>query len=562
MKKMIFILLAIISMFVSCRYDTEDVTKTIPTPTTNDEENTSTETKTEETEDDITSTEPTDDTFKPYKIYVKYYLNNEFVYLETINVESENEEYYSTYGMTFNPTSSEFNDFDYWYYLDENGKEVKFSFDDKVTKSLNLYAKEKEKKFTLMFGQYSNVQYASYTLSEIREHITNHIHDYDFNMTKYGDDDEYDYSYIICTDQDIGVTYHSDIDSTIAFYESYISNHDMTDRQLKFITFATRKTYTIQYDLDGGKFVNESYGKYEYNCANLNLYYELPTEPFVYKIDENDVYEYTFEGWYDENENLVTAITYETRRNNKFHAKWSSKKIYLYVNYYDKDTLVKTSKFRIKDNPKAENIDYSYDIETKEFLGWTDSDGNDFDFNTVLMEDLNLYTKSNTFSIFEFYGERYRTDTYVSSEYLTSQSNFSVVAENNFPIFRIENTNGDWYANKYEYLTIDYDNGDEVGSSFSTVDVWERLVKKNVSLSKTWLISARAIRITNYDMITNVNVLDDYVLYGKQLGKCVEYTLHSSLYSSDTVPDQNAYLSVDKIKDITCHVFGINLTKM
>ena len=595
MKKFgfIFIILALFG-FYSCKYDvdTDDGTSTNTSSTTPSDTPKPTETpSTDDTEtdknDELETIDVNEDvdTFKPYTIYVKYYVNDKVSYIETIRIENENTDYYSTYGMIYIPTVSEFMDFDYWYYTyfddEDNVVEVPFDFEIPLTKSVNLYAKEKNSKYTFNYGQYCNLKTAEYTLDEIENYITNHINDYDHNYTySKGEDDDFTYLYVI--DSENGGTYHSDVESTMSFYKTYIKTHDMTTSTLKFVTLPRIITYNVEFDLNGGEFVYYT-PTITYTAIDFPSYYDLPKNEeymtYIRKIDENDVYEYTFDGWYDENENLVTRITYETRKNCKFHAKWSSEKIYLYVNYYDGDILYQTNKLKIKDNPKADNIDFNYNVETKEFLGWVDSYGNDFDFNVVLTENVNLYTKSNVFTIFDIYGVKYRTESYVSSDFIKNQKNYI----DSLKQCKLDNDNHDWHCFKNEYLHIVYDDGENVGSYYNMADstkMWsENLVSDYskelidrygyTSQSRRGYNEYNAIEYYGvssdmyqyYNQVIDISIVENYNNYwGRVSEVAVVYHAHSS-YHSQAI-DFEWWTSDVDIKNGIYDVFGISMTKM
>lgn len=553
MKKIKFFIFAILTLFLfSCKYDIEDIDTTEETKE-DGKDTEETTTKTDESTDDKEVDTIEDEEFKPYRITVNYYMDDDILYSEIINVQYEDVQYRASYGKTFVPTVSDFKEFDYWYLNDEN---TPYDFNTVITKSFNLHAKEKDATYDIMCGQYNNYEMKSLTLAEIEDYITNHMYDYCHNYSTYikGDDDDFNYSYLLESDK-----YYTTLEDAMEYYKFFIKKNDMSKSYLKFITFPTVKEYTIEYDLKGGKFKYDFYyDDVTFTSATISriVLYSNNTDEIT-KIDESGDYEYTFGGWYDEDEVERTDITYETRKKYKFHAKWIEKKIYAYVNYYVDGSICHTERVKIEDNPTVSFVSYDYGIETKGVKSWNLEDGTSFDFNTVITDDLNLYAESYNFTIIEIFGDYFKTDEYIPSTILTESDcweyyGLGETGRGDYLIDFTSNTEFDfgygfqWY--KVQKLRVDYDDG--VGAKFSTDS---------------------DMRKSTYAIQTNEkynNYLYDYTNYYMSTFEYNGYTCHrenwtvTCLKSDGTTTTQNVEISSNVLARVISARLGINLTRM
>ena len=494
MKKTILFFITFLACFsFSCKYDvdTDDYTENTTKTTTTDDTSDTKETETDDTSDTKeTETETTEET-KPIVTpivetkyaYVKYYYNSKLLYTEKIDITDTKVKHYAEYGIDFVPTVDDFKEFDSWCILN-NDEYEEFDFENyNITSNINLYAKDKD--IVYNFIHYANgnsstqIKY-QFTLDEIEDYITENYDkyfkaEYFLPYSNYVLVEDCDFDY---TNYSNGAKIHSDIDITMLNYKNYITKNDMTYDTLYFYTIPQLKKYTLTWDLNGGEWTNSTSPMTEISPTYCNIdtsWYSNVIKP------SDDVYDYTFLGWYDENGNKVTVIdrsNYMNYKNKTIHAEFSSTKIYAHAYFYDEEGQLFYNT-NVKKGESLSEVNYENTYETREFLGWYDENDNLYDFTQIVTEDddIVLHAKFDVFSIITLFGKTYKFEYLDSSRLINDNIGGVDKYVQVLPfgdVYLIDYVDEDGTPQictwRSDCLIIDYDYGENKGSKYHNAD--------------------------------------------------------------------------------------------
>lgn len=377
------------------------------------------------------------------KFDVNYYFKDTLLYTESV-------ENYAIYGKNFIPTVDDFYEFAYWYYDDED---VAFDFDNIViTDSINLHAKEVATKYNFIYG--FNRVLVQYTIEEIEDFITNDIDDLcvnPFSIYDYMDNNDFEYTFYYANSFN-DIYKHHNVNTTMIEYKKYIKNHDMVNDSLYFLVNINSKTYNIGYNLNDGSINDLNYRtSFDATQLNNNKCITLPTNV----TKKGDIaHSYTFDGWYYDNVKVteINKDNYKNYRNVTFNAKFNETVYYTTVNFYDDDRTSLIDTKTIVKGTSVSKINNADPSETKKFVGWVDSNNNDFDFTKSLTDDeVNIYAKYKVYSVINI----------LEKDFLCEYFSY-----NNRIIVSVSKT--DYYVRFI--LNTDYCNSNE-GSKYSVSDI-------------------------------------------------------------------------------------------